>query len=936
MSGVTRCLLLTAAVAAAMPPSDQPFNPKDFLAPTARQETPRETFNGFPENFAHNLPTQEFMGDFARRTKRQAGVTSTIDGILSAPYGGLPATNHLQALLIRNANIRPPRQSVGPRRPKRPPPQPFPSISPPTSQSTAVGPPRFQPQFVRPQRDTVTSSLSPTRQHPLNRPPNFQVIHERFPEISSSSPDSSSSSDTAPSPQFSSPSSSSSRFSPSSSARLSESSSARIPHAPSSSPLTFSFPSFSPPQQFSPSARERPVQSPEPFSFPSFTGQQFGSSDFDSFESARLPRQRRDAREGQDVSSQLGQTIASPGEDAEAARQDSAGFIVGKPASFPGFHSIGGFGPMDALEKGNAAGSFMEDISFPSVDIPDINEKQPQFSPQQFQKQVSLVRDVPKHQSQPVSPHQQAASFSPSSADHSEDDFQFIFPHDTDSDYDTDPFPPSPPSLNTIPTTAGYSPVRPVFHRGKPKKVNRSPFSSFLTPFRERVRPSRHLSTSQRQALDDPALHREDPPLVSISNNQTRVRREADEQDSSDPANIPHRRVHRVQVEPQIPHSRNPRQFEAVSSSEASYYEMPHHFESLRFPGFGEKKVTPEGRSTGHSEEGSPLPVQYSSDFKVEADKVEVHTPDDDIIIPEGQSFYPSFNGHPLPILPSLHPAFFPPAPLPARVLGPRGGRFLPRSPAFRENPIQREQSSLRDLRNAFHSSGTREALHKPDFSFPTSNRPFHREHEHENNDNSLLGSGNFEILRGGTFYDEDDPNAYHSEYDHLLDDSYVVFPGSQIAPHTNNYVDDFFSNFRDFSEFAVRKADEGESKYLDDGTFFGSGYASEQVHQVLDSPQSETSSFKTEDPELGYSKEIKSIVVNEDKTKEQQKQRNSSIEVTSNGNSARRVNENNDRQKHRQAKNIQEVLEDIDPHPSERVSSSLTVDDKDPMLAVF
>ncbi|KAK8740429.1 hypothetical protein OTU49_002904 [Cherax quadricarinatus] len=122
-----------------MPPSDQPFNPKDFLAPTARQETPRETFNGFPENFAHNLPTQEFMGDFA---------------------------------------------------------------------------------------------------------------------------------------------------------------------------------------------------------------------------------------------------------NAEAARQDSAGFIVGKPASFPGFHSIGGFGPMDALEKGNAAGSFMEDISFPSVDIPDINEKQPQFSPQQFQKQL--------------------------------------------------------------------------------------------------------------------------------------------------------------------------------------------------------------------------------------------------------------------------------------------------------------------------------------------------------------------------------------------------------------------------------------------------------------------------------------------------------------------------------------------------------------------
>nr|XP_045605050.1 altered inheritance of mitochondria protein 21-like [Procambarus clarkii] len=926
MAGLMRCLLLlvlsaAAAVVTAMPPNDQPEKRMEIMTSAAGREAPQETFSGgFSKDFAHNLPTQEFMGDFARRSKRQVGVSSTIEGILSSPYGGLHATNHLQALLSRNTNIRPARQSAGASRPRQPqsspsfsspsfspsfaasdpprsqsqssfatsdpprsqsqssfatsgplrpqsqssfassgpprpqsqssfaksgPPRPqsqssFASSGPPRPQSQSSfaksGPPRSQSQFDHPQQETVSSSLSPERPHPLNRAPNFQVIHEH-PSPSSSSAQSSSistsSSQFASSPKaapsshhFSPPSvvRSTQQFSPSvvrstqqfppsvvrSQQQFSPSSAARSPPQFSSpvvrSPPQFSPPSFSPPQKSPPSARNNPVPPQDPFSSTSFTGQQFGPSfsDIDSFfESARIPRERRDVTARQDASSQRDQIKSSSCEDAEAAKEDSEGFIVGKPDNFPGFHTIGGFGPMADVEKGDVAGNFMEEFKFPAVQIPDINEEQPQFSPEQFQKQAVL-------------------------------------------------------------------------------------------------------SETQRR-----------PNLARVSDEvQTRVRRRAGEPDPSDQSNVPHKRVHRVQVEPQIPHSRNPRQFEVESDSQGDHSELPVYFESLRFPNFRREETSQAARSPARLQNARYLPIQYSSDFKVEEDKVEVHTPEDDIIIPDGQSFYPSFNGHPLPVLPPLHPAFFPSAPVPARAPGARGGRFLPRGPGYREN--QREQASLRDLRNSFHGSGMREGLRKP----------FHREQEHENLDNSLLGSGNFEILRGGTFYDDDDPNGFQPEYDHLLDDAYLAFPGPHNAPHTNNYVDDFFSNFRDFSEFAVRKGNAGEQPFLDDGTFYGSGFASEQVHQVVASPKSDNSSVTSENKN-----ETDANVKTNDKTKAQQMPENSNREVSKTSSEA---DDSEHKHHYRQPKNIQDVLEDVDPQPSKYESSSLTVDEKDPMLAMF
>ncbi|XP_069188589.1 uncharacterized protein [Procambarus clarkii] len=1300
MAGLMRCLLLlvlsaAAAVVTAMPPNDQPEKRMEIMTSAAGREAPQETFSGgFSKDFAHNLPTQEFMGDFARRSKRQVGVSSTIEGILSSPYGGLHATNHLQALLSRNTNIRPARQSAGASRPRQPqsspsfsspsfspsfaasdpprsqsqssfatsdpprsqsqssfatsgpprpqsqssfaksgPPRPqsqssFASSGPPRSQSqssfaksgpprpqsqssfASSGPPRSQSQFDHPQQETVSSSLSPERPHPLNRAPNFQVIHEHPSPPSSSSSSAQSSSISTSSSQFASspkaaPSShhfsppsvvrSTQQFSPSivrstqqfppsvvrSQQQFSPSSAARSPPQFSSpvvrSPPQFSPPSFSPPQKSPPSARNNPVPPQDPFSSTSFTGQQFGPSfsDIDSFfESARIPRERRDVTARQDASSQrdqikssscegsvpssissvltsnnraprhtqpavisstsraaenprgraqlssppssnpfeipfvipnffeqigirrrrdleaaqerqgitdtLDQILNSPyrgsvpeslaslyasnknrfvrkteqsplrhtsspfisvgsndpsqavvrlfpissshttrftgrakrdlsaqpttplqdlhtsasqfryrplrlprqegrkyplrnrqqhrfknvefgdpiieyefggqdpsyqvpefppfkenneadtitdlsslfgaqpsnflsnfdsplsedvgtkstvvhiasnlvlptpkrpprnpnfptknslrlhqlipgfrpgpsppayilppyssvraprhvlmenrrlpkvtrqqdiplmhkrllvaqrrnseepvSSDAEAAKEDSEGFIVGKPDNFPGFHTIGGFGPMADVEKGDVAGNFMEEFKFPAVQIPDINEEQPQFSPEQFQKQAVL-------------------------------------------------------------------------------------------------------SETQRR-----------PNLARVSDEvQTRVRRRAGEPDPSDQSNVPHKRVHRVQVEPQIPHSRNPRQFEVESDSQGDHSELPVYFESLRFPNFRREETSQAARSPARLQNARYLPIQYSSDFKVEEDKVEVHTPEDDIIIPDGQSFYPSFNGHPIPVLPPLHPAFFPSAPVPARAPGARGGRFLPRGPGYREN--QREQASLRDLRNSFHGSGMREGLRKP----------FHREQEHENLDNSLLGSGNFEILRGGTFYDDDDPNGFQPEYDHLLDDAYLAFPGPHSAPHTNNYVDDFFSNFRDFSEFAVRKGNAGEQPFLDDGTFYGSGFASEQVHQVVASPKSDNSSVTSENKN-----ETDANVKTNDKTKAQQMPENSNREVSKTSSEA---DDSEHKHHYRQPKNIQDVLEDVDPQPSKYESSSLTVDEKDPMLAMF
>ncbi|KAK7086740.1 hypothetical protein SK128_026812 [Halocaridina rubra] len=79
--------------------------------PHPRQDQPAEDFSGgFSEDFAQDLPTREFMVDFQSRVKRQVGITSALDSILSTPYKLGLETNHLQALLTRNSLARPERE----------------------------------------------------------------------------------------------------------------------------------------------------------------------------------------------------------------------------------------------------------------------------------------------------------------------------------------------------------------------------------------------------------------------------------------------------------------------------------------------------------------------------------------------------------------------------------------------------------------------------------------------------------------------------------------------------------------------------------------------------------------------------------------------------------------------------------------------------------
>ncbi|KAG7169655.1 hypothetical protein Hamer_G013271 [Homarus americanus] len=883
----------------------RPSDSKEKVVLEGREDLTRETFdNGFTDIFSRNLPTKEFMGDFAIFILLPSSTTILNLFTSSTTFSSSPSFS------------RPPPQSShqSPSGRERPIPtqEPF--------SSTSFTGQQFSSKFTDLDPFFESARLTRKRRDVTAR----QDVSTRLTEIIDTPWEDGSLIDDSHNPTFDHDGLGPVR------------SALNRPHSPHFSRSKH----FRRLHQFTPGLRPGPsppahilppsssVRAPrhilmENRRLPKATRQQ----DIPLIRKRRLVTQRRISEEP--VSS-----------DAEEAREDSLGFMRGKPDNFPGFHTIGGFGPMGELEKGNVAGTFMEEFKIPSVAIPVIQENQPQFSPHRFSQQVSLREEEgPQPQQQqplPQQPHHPQASgfqqFSPSLSQNDEDGFRLVFSNDAVSHLDTSSLPPSPPhsqppSHNVLPITADHRPVRPsATLGGKPKKTNRNPFSSFLDPIRGLVQPSRQRFSSRKQTLDNENPHNENQHGVYDESkiSKTRVRRRAGEPDTSDPANIPHKRVHRVQVDSQVPHSRNPREFQTVHDSETAYSEVPLQFEpfpSFNYPDFQAQRTSPlAGRGT-HFGERSLLPVQYSKDFRVEADKVQVHTPDDDIIIPDGQRFYPTFNGRHGPPLPASQQLFFPSPPILPRAPGPRGGRLLPRGPAFRESPSQREQSSFRDFHNSFHSPGGREAIHKPEFSFPSSRHPFHREHEQGNFDNSLLGSGNFEILRGGTFYDDDDPNGYHHEYDHLLDDGYIVFPDPHSASHSNNYVDDFFSNFRDFSEFAVRKSEEGESTFLGDGTYFGRGYASEQVNKVV-GPELAPSSVLAKDSVLKINQEdtdMKTGRLNDPAANESKTSRN-----------------DNERHQHRQPKNIQEVLEDIDPRPSEYASSFLTVNEKDPMIAMF
>jgi hypothetical protein len=80
--------------------------------------------------------------------------------------------------------------------------------------------------------------------------------------------------------------------------------------------------------------------------------------------------------------------------------------------------------------------------------------------------------------------------------------------------------------------------------------------------------------------------------------------------------------------------------------------------------------------------------------------------------------------------------------------------------------------------------------------------------HDHDRyQDNNLLGSGNFEVIRGGTYYEDDD--AYHSgfhggandHHGHGDDGDYYHHNGHSSPPGYRAPGTDFFANFRDFAD---------------------------------------------------------------------------------------------------------------------------------------
>ena len=91
--------------------------------------------------------------------------------------------------------------------------------------------------------------------------------------------------------------------------------------------------------------------------------------------------------------------------------------------------------------------------------------------------------------------------------------------------------------------------------------------------------------------------------------------------------------------------------------------------------------------------------------------------------------------------------------------------------------------------------------------------------------DNSILGSGNFEILKGGTFYDKDDylrPFRFYFQSLSILTSKFF-FSSNNRPPKQSSYYgggNDIFSNFRDFADI---KKDGGKKDYnsYDEGYYY-------------------------------------------------------------------------------------------------------------------
>ena len=144
---------------------------------------------------------------------------------------------------------------------------------------------------------------------------------------------------------------------------------------------------------------------------------------------------------------------------------------------------------------------------------------------------------------------------------------------------------------------------------------------------------------------------------------------------------------------------------------------------------------------------------------------------------------------------------FFPSFPAPSPYLGLGGVPFgLPaaRPPLFPGPAANRAPSRYYPQ---FGPSKYSPSLGPPPNRGPSNVFSSAENHDHYQ-DNNLLGSGNFEVVRGGTYYQEDDGLDYYHQHGHDHDGDYYPHHNGHSAPHGYRVPgQDFFANFRDFAD---------------------------------------------------------------------------------------------------------------------------------------
>ena len=115
--------------------------------------------------------------------------------------------------------------------------------------------------------------------------------------------------------------------------------------------------------------------------------------------------------------------------------------------------------------------------------------------------------------------------------------------------------------------------------------------------------------------------------------------------------------------------------------------------------------------------------------------------------------------------------------------------RFFPRRKNRRQNDFPSFEL-FRPFFDDFHAKPERPS--PPPRRFrprPPSSHEFH----YDGSDNSILGSGNFIVLPGGTFKDYAD---YHDDY----------YYNNEYRPYRPEYNGDFFANFKDFADINAHR----------------------------------------------------------------------------------------------------------------------------------